>query len=313
MGSKRVRRIKVLAVTAVTLGAVSMPFLGVMNLNVAGASTTTTGFYLVLGGSASIGVQPTLAVPKGQPTDRGYANGLVAYEAARGVTLSMTQLGCPGEKTGTMINGHDHCYRLRHTQLAEAMSFLLSHKSDLGIVTIDLGFNNLLSCFKNQAVASSCVTNQLSLIKQDMPTIIAALQSTAGPGVTFVGVGHYDPYLAAAANGTLGQAYALATNKVITRLNFTLESLYASAGIALAPVSSEFENHDLQRVKVSGGATLPDNVAHACALTWMCKAPPYGPNMHPNDAGYAAIALAIESVLKAPWSSVASLTALGAG
>ena len=46
---------------------------------------------------------------------------------------------------------------------------------------------------------------------------------------------------------------------------------------------------------------VPENVAQTCVLTWMCQAAPYGPNLHPNDHGYATIAAAIESVLKAPW------------
>jgi len=34
-----------------------------------------------------------------------------------------------------------------------------------------------------------------------------------------------------------------------------------------------------------------------CTLTWECARPPYGPNQHPNDKGYAAIAQSIMAVL----------------
>jgi lysophospholipase L1-like esterase len=33
----------------------------------------------------------------------------------------------------------------------------------------------------------------------------------------------------------------------------------------------------------------------------MCAPKPYGPNMHPNAAGYLKIAAAIESELQPPW------------
>jgi hypothetical protein len=36
---------------------------------------------------------------------------------------------------------------------------------------------------------------------------------------------------------------------------------------------------------------VPLNVAVICKLTWMCAAPPVGPNIHANVAGYAAIAV----------------------
>jgi len=303
---------KVLVATCVAVGAASLSLFGAITASAAGADTVSPAFYLALGGSASVGVQPTVAVPKGQPTNQGYANDIVAYEAARGVTVQLTQLGCPGESTATMINGNDQCYRTHDTQLAQAMSFLLRHRSDQGIVTIDLGYNNLRSCFKAKTVNQLCVANQLALVRQQLPTVIAGLKNSAGVGVTFVGVGHYNPFLASGVSGPTGQEFATDTNAVIGQLNSTLQVLYTNEGIPLAPVATTFQGRDVQRVRVSGGAVLPDNVARACALTWMCEAAPYGPNMHPNDAGYAAIALAIESVLKTPWSATAPTTTTAA-
>jgi lysophospholipase L1-like esterase len=290
------------------VGAASLSLFGAITAGAAGADTVAPAFYLALGASASVGVQPTVAVPKGEPTNRGYANDVVAYEAARGVTVQLTQLGCPGESTTTMINGNDHCYRLHDTQLALAMSFLLKHQSNEGIVTIDLGYNNFRHCFKAHTVNQSCVTKRLSLVKEQLPMVIAGLKSAAGPGVTFVGLGHYNPFLASGASGPAGQEFATDTNVVIDQLNSTLQALYANEGIPLAPVATTFGGRDVQRVRVYGGTVLPDNVAQVCALTWMCQPAPYGPNMHPNDAGYAAIALAIESVLKTPWSATAPTT-----
>ena len=46
-----------------------------------------------------------------------------------------------------------------------------------------------------------------------------------------------------------------------------------------------------------GLGTVPTNVARVCALTWMCAAPPLGPNLHPNDAGYRVIAGALADAL----------------
>jgi lysophospholipase L1-like esterase len=43
--------------------------------------------------------------------------------------------------------------------------------------------------------------------------------------------------------------------------------------------------------------TIPLNVEEACELTWMCYSAPFGPDDHPNDAGYALIAQAIFAAL----------------
>lgn len=79
--------------------------------------------------------------------------------------------------------------------------------------------------------------------------------------------------------------------------------MYASIGIPMAMVGTAFESRDVAMVNVAGVGRVPENVANACSLTWMCQPAPLGPNIHPNDAGYTAIALAIGGVLKAPWVS----------
>jgi len=286
--------------TTLLLGAVGL----VAGASAAGADTPTAtdSFYLALGGSGSLGVQPTLAYPKGQGTTSGYANDLVSYEASRGVSLDLTQLGCSGETTSMMINGDDKCYREHDTQLAEAMVFLVQHHDQSGIVTIDVGFNDLRPCWRNESVNVACADSAIAEIRQQLPTIIDGLEGAAGPNVTFVGVGHYDPYLAAALDGAAGKSFAASTDRVIGRLNEVLESIYDASHVAFAPVGDVFELHDRSSVKLAGVGVVPENVANACELTWMCAPAPLGPNVHPNAEGYEAIALAIESVLPTPWA-----------
>jgi lysophospholipase L1-like esterase len=287
--------------TFVAVAGVVLPAAGVASAGVAGTDTHVAGFYLDLGGSASVGVQPTPAVPRGQRTPDGYSNDLVAYEAARGVSLQLTELGCPGETTTAMINGGDHCYTSPSSQFSEALTFLRSHQGENGIVTIDLGFNDVHHCFHHGVVDDTCVENQLDALRQQLPTILTGLKNVSGPGVTFVGLGHYDPFLADALNGLAGQAFAHETAAAINSLNEALRSVYTNAGVAMANVGTAFESHNVARVNMVGKGKVPENVANACELTWMCEAPPFGPNLHPNDAGYEMIASAIESQLKYPW------------
>lgn len=267
----------------------------------AGADVTSSYFYLDVGASESLGFQPTPDTPHGVPTEEGYANDLVAYEAARGIDLDLTQVGCPGETTTTMLSGDDHCYGGADTQLAAAMTFLSDHQNEQGIVTIDLGFNNVRHCLHRLIDDDACVERELNNVRVDLPLIVQSLKSVAGPGVTFVGLGHYDPYLADELRGGSVADFARDSEHVMDRLNGILQYVYSGADIPLADVDDFFDGKDRSPVTLSGVGTVPNNVAHICELTWMCASAPYGPDFHPDDAGYATIAAAIEAVLPAPY------------
>jgi lysophospholipase L1-like esterase len=264
------------------------------------APVATSGFYLALGASASVGFQPTQTAPHGEVTDDGYANDVVAYESSRGVTLSLTQLGCPGESTPTMVSGEDHCYDGDGSQLADAVAFLESRRNQAGIVTVDLGFNDLHACLLESPVSAACVNTEMDTIAEQLPSILSTLQAAAGPQVTFVGMDHYNPYLADAIHPSWGKAYANRSKVLLADLNEELSSIYAGAGIAMAQVSQYFTSYGPSRGHLRLGDVSSD-VIRTCDLTWMCAAKPYGPNMHPNDQGYAMIAAAIESQLPEPW------------
>jgi hypothetical protein len=264
-------------------------------------AVSTPYFYLDIGASESLGFQPTPDTPHGIPTDEGYANDLVAYEAARGIDLALTQIGCPGETTTTMLSGEDHCYSDIGTQLAAAMTFLTNHQNEQGIVTIDLGFNNVHHCLLRHIDHPACVERQLNTVRVDLPLILASLKSVAGPGVTFVGLGHYDPYLALEIHGGADAEFAQDSVRVMDRLNGVLQYAYSSEDIPMADVDTFFDGKDQSPVALSGVGTVPNNVARICALTWMCAVAPYGPDFHPDDEGYSTIAAAIEAVLPAPW------------
>jgi lysophospholipase L1-like esterase len=257
--------------------------------------------YLVaIGGSGSVGFQPTLAHPDGAATDAGYANDVFETErATRWNDLVLVHFGCPGETTANMLSGKDRCHAAAAgSLLSDVVSFLHSHPTTV-LLTVDLGFNDVRPCLRHDTVDASCVTNALATVQSQLSTIVAAVRTAAPAGMRMVGVGHYDPYLADSLRSPDGQQFAARSLDVITRLNDALDDTYAAAGMSLADVASAFEMTST-RPEHSDIGTVPRNVARTCALTWMCAAAPLGPNTHPNDDGYRAIAAAIEAVLDQP-------------
>jgi lysophospholipase L1-like esterase len=236
-------------------------------------------------------------MPSSQPTDHGYANDLVAMEAARGVSMDLAELGCPGETLGTFINGGDRCYSGGDTQFSDALAYLRAHYGEAGLVTIDLGFNDLRPCLGGLSVDATCISQSIATLKAQLTGIVGTLKAAAGPDVTFIGVGHYDPFYASVIRGAKGTAFAARSAQVMRTLNDALRSVYDSYSIPFANVAEAFHDHAKAVMRLSSDRTVSGNAAASCALTWMCAPAPYGPNIHPTDAGYQVIADTIGALM----------------
>src|SRR5580698_10492536 len=241
-----------------------------------GAATGSGPTYdLALGGSASVGEQPTDLHPQGQRTDEGYSNDLYDELRSSWPDLRLVKLGCPGETTASFLQGGDHCSYPEGSQLAAADDFLHSHPSTV-LVTVDLGFNNLRSCFFLRVVVDqSCVSGVLSSVHVQLAQIMASLRAAAGPGTQIVGVGHYDPYLGDELRGGRGITFATDTLNAVDRLNDMLRQTYAAAGVRMANVAGAFDVGNSGLTDVSRLGDVSKNVARVCALTWACAPAPF--------------------------------------
>lgn len=291
-------RARVAAWFAAGVTVAAAAFLGVGSLPAAGGSVAPP-YLLALGGSASVGFQPTAAHPRGQPTSDGYAEDLVPLEQRRWPGLTVVHLGCPGATTLTFLDGGGHCHYLEGTQLAAAEAFLRTHPST-ALVTVDLGFNDVLPCVRHEVVDADCVDAALATVHDQLGSILAGIKAAAPAGALVVGVGHYDPYLGDYVLGPGGQAFAATSLGVMERLDATLRAGYRSAGMPMADVAGAFALADRDQAAWSGTGTVPADVARTCALTWMCDPPPLGHNPHPDDAGYRTIAAAIAAAVADP-------------
>jgi lysophospholipase L1-like esterase len=285
---------------SLALSLAGMLAISALTASPAGAAQTqgSVPYYVDLGGSASVGFQPTAARPTGQPTDTGYSNDLQTIEQTRWHDLQLVEFGCPGETTGSFISGGDRCRPAGQTQLAEAVAFLHAHPSTV-LITVDLGFNDIERCLAFHAVEETCLTQRLDVIDQQLPPILAALRAAAGPTVRMVGIGHYDPYLGTYLHGGPNIAFAGNSVAAIERLDETLHSIYSAAGIPMADVGRAFAMTQNEPMDLAGVGDVPENVERTCTLTWMCTSASPHAKQHPNDAGYQVIAQAIAAAVPA--------------
>lgn len=259
------------------------------------AAVSAPPYYLALGDSLSVGVQPD-ASGGGVRTTKGYVDDLYAVYHWLVPRLQLQKLGCGGgvatETTTTMITGGQCLYDPYPSQFAAAVAFLQTHH--VVLVTLDIGGNNLQVCLHGGTIDPTCLAQGFTTLAQQLPVIPATLRRAAGPDVPIVGMTYNDSFLATWLQGSGGQVLAVVSEQIILRLNAVLSTAYGAFHIPVADVQGAFQTTNFAPLPGSG---VPVNVALSCAWTWMCVAPPVGPNFHPNAAGYAVIAATVARVV----------------
>lgn len=286
------RRVTILAVLAAVV-ATAVLACAATSSAARHAGAPRTGYYLALGDSLSVGVQPD-AAGHSVPTGQGYASQLYAALRLGDPGLRLVKLGCSGESTHTMIHG-GICHYPAGSQLAEAVGFLRAHRGRVSLITIDIGANDPDSCISRPTVGAvvTCVTKSFPQTVANLTKIMSSVRAAAGPAVRIIGMNYYVPALAEWRNGTGGQQLARLSERLVAGYNKLLTAVYQQFGAGVANVFGAFHSGDFtDRVRVPGIGTVPRNVAAVCLWTWECAPAPRGPNEHARPVGYGVIALA---------------------
>ena len=274
---------------------------------IANRGDADTYYYVSLGTSLSVGVQPNgTGIPL--PTDDGYADQLFdsirpAFNTAetQDRELKHIRLGCPGETLDDFVNGGS-CPYLAGSQLAAAVEFLTDNAGKIHLVTIDMGANDFrdAGCVAD-TIDADCVNDVSMQIATDLATVLTDLNDAAGPNTTIIGMNYYNPFLSSWLDDVAGQTLAMESALAVASVMDVLDTTYGTAGIAVADVAAAFKSDEFAILVPSAlpppNDMLPQSVSNICDFTYMCDAAPRGPDIHANDAGYSLIADTIEAVL----------------
>lgn len=302
----RTLRVAVVAAAALWLSA---------NAISASASRTSAQQYLlVLGDSLAAGYQPIFRLklpPVDAATgfrDNGYLGGY-AQDVAHATGLRLVDLGCPGETSRSFsgVPAQPACTNLYRSefnassQLAAARAFLSRKRDRVALVTFEIGANDLDACISGGHVSAGCLETNMRAALSAIGGIIAELRSelsTYDPGARLIALNYYDPFLGRAftPGGTLGATEAAESLAAVRLFDAQLGAVFRTVHIREVDVAAAFGVGKVAPVERFRGKLLPPDVVDACQLTWMCGTSGQRPDIHPNDAGYAAIASAIEKV-----------------
>jgi lysophospholipase L1-like esterase len=284
---------------------VALLALFVAGLPAAAEASKPQELYVSLGDSLAAGVQQDES-GENVLTRNGYPRQLA--KKVKGVKL--VEFGCANTTTEEFIKGakcafptHNPGYKNnspRTAQLATAERFLRKNRERIAFVTIDLGANDLLSCAEGGTIDVACVSAGVTGISENLPTIARRLRKAAGKRIPMAAMTLYDPYLEQWFHGDAGKAIAQASVDLARdQVNPAIVNGFKRAKFKIARVAEAFDTYlPFENTTDYAGQTgVPVAVAQICRLTAECMPPPFGPDIHPTNMGYAVIASAFRKAL----------------
>ncbi len=273
-----------------------------------GAGGAARSYYVAIGGSETLGFQGTGPGGSTRVTNEGYTDDLIAMERTRWPGLQLVVFACPGLRVDMALTGRTRnppgsfaakttsgaCRRSAGSEVGTASAFIRSHRAEVVLVTVDLGYPDVAACMTGKTVDSPCVTAALARVRSALPTVVSSLRKAGGSSLRIVGLDHEDPSLAYyLSKPDPDPSFAEASASVTERFDRMVDAAYTSIGVRVAHVGAAFDTGVTTPAHLAGRGTVPLDVQRICTLTWMCAVG----NIHPNTQGYSRIASAVAAAI----------------
>lgn len=151
---------------------------------VAGDKTAAT--YLAIGDSIAFGYDPSI---HGSPASSftGYPEVIVSNSSEQKKPVTLLNLSCPGESSGSFLDASKpdfHCREYKSalglhvpyqgTQMSEAL-LLLGREGNVDLITMNLGGNDLVLLQLNCKLQAACIVNALPGVLEEYGRNLAAI------------------------------------------------------------------------------------------------------------------------------------------
>jgi lysophospholipase L1-like esterase len=242
-------------------------------------------YYLALGDSVAYGMQPD-KVKRGLPPsgfDTGYVDLFAARLRALNPKSEVVNYACPGEYTLTFTRGP--CPWLaeggklhtafRGTQMQAALAFLQAHPGQVSPITLTLWGNDVLDAFHDCNATISCIRSRT-------PSVVAAFESRLGSILRRLRSAAPSAEIVVTGAWNFDVDRLQQTNFLYRALNPAIRRSAAAANARFADVLPLF----------NPAGSIAAQKARLCAYTFICSAD----DVHPTNAGYRAIAVAVLEV-----------------
>ncbi len=256
-----------------------------------GGYESTTPYYVSMGDSLAVGIQPVGPAGANVPTADAFPNKVLPALRRSRPGLKLQNFGCPGAGVSSVLTGGDlaACGYGAGTQLSTTVAFIKTHKvADFSII---LGSNDVIGrCVTPAGIDGVCAQLAIAALPAALGSVLDQVNAVLPAKAARAGGLYYDPYLGLALDpAKLPQA--MLSLQLTNALNDALRAIYRSHGFTVAQVGFTFRINDY---RTTIAPPTPNNVVVNCALTWFCTAG----NIHPNTAGYTKIAEAFKFALK---------------
>jgi lysophospholipase L1-like esterase len=269
-------------------------------------TSSSFDYYISLGDSYAAGNQPTPSAWAHRDTN-GFAYQVVELARAKGYRFELRNFGCGGATTASVLQevgcfagnpGPDTTSYPTQTQEAAATRFISRHRGRIGLVSVSIGGNDLLSC-DTAAQFLSCAKSVLKVVKRNLAVLLGAVRRSAGPGVPIVGTTYPDIFLGSYLSPSRSQKKLaiLSVGEFRSLFNPALNAAYSRVSGSFVDVTKATGAYTpfSQTTSYGRSGKVPVAVADVCVLTYYCRLG----DVHPTTRGYQVMARLIVASLPA--------------